>query len=95
MSFSHQSLTLYASATTLISYAASAVPQFTQGVTISIQNLDDGNYVYIGNNGTSSTSFGFRLSPNQAVSYDLSPSDGVYATTNGASSQVAITRVLW
>jgi len=95
MSLSHQAVVLYASATTLISYAASVVPQYAQGVTISVQNLDVGNYVYIGNNGTSSTSFGFRLSPSQSVSYDLSPFDVLYATCNGVSGSVAITRLFY
>ena len=93
MSISHQTITLYASATTQINPVA--VPDYCEGLSISVQNLHGSNYIYIGNSGTSSVSFGFRLAPGQAWSADIDPSDALFATTNSASSQIAITRLFW
>lgn len=94
MSLSHQTITLYASATTQLN-PVSDIPAYCEGLTLSIQNLSGGNYVYVGNTGTSSTSFGFRISPNQSLSLDLDPSDVVVVTTNDTSTQVALTRLFW
>lgn len=93
MSIAHQVVTLYASATTQLN--PTAIPDYCEGITLSVQNLSGGNYVYIGNTGTSSTSFGFRLSPNQSMQLDLDPSDIIVATTNDTSTQIAITRLFW
>lgn len=95
MSLSHQVVTLYASATTQINPIAGTIPDYCEGVTISIQNLNGSNYVYIGNSGTSSVAFGFRLSPGQSWSADLDPSDPLFATTNDTLSQIAVTRLFW
>lgn len=93
MSFSHQIVNVYASATVQVN--PSSAPDYAEGVTISIQNLNGSNYVYVGGSGTSSTSYGFRLSPNQSITYDLDPSDPVLLATNDTSSSVAITRLYW
>lgn len=94
MSTSHQVVTLYASATTQLNPIAD-IPAYCEGLTLSIQNLSGGNYVYVGNTGTSSTSFGFRLGPNQSMQLDLDPSDAIFATSNDTSTQIAITRLFW
>lgn len=95
MSLSHEVVTVYASATVMISAQRSALPDYCEGVTVSVQNLNAANYVYIGNSGTSSVSYGFRLSPGQAFSIDLDPSDQLFAATNDTSSQIAVTRLFW
>jgi hypothetical protein len=95
MSLSHQTLTLYASATVQINPIAGTIPDYCEGMTLSVQNLHASNYVYLGNSGTSSVSYGFRLAPGQAWSADLDPSDIILATTNNTSSQIAITRLFW
>ena len=95
MSLNHQLLTVYASAVALVSPVQSSFPDYCENVTISIQNLDSVNYVYFGNSGISSVSYGFRLSPNQAFSIDLGVADQLFATSSDTSSQVAITRLYW
>ena len=95
MSFTHEITTVYASVNHQIHPSASAIPQYAQGVTITVQNLSGGNYIYLGNDNTSSVSYGFRLSPNQAISFDLNPFDNLHAISNDGSTQVAITRLYW
>lgn len=95
MALFHELVTLYASATKQLNFSASAVPDYCQGITISVQNLSGANYVYLGTDTTSSVSFGFRLSPGQSISYDLDPSDNLHATCNDNSTQVAVTRLTW
>lgn len=94
MALSHQLMTVYASAALQLSLAASVVPDYCQGLTISVQNVGGGD-VYLGNNNTSSTSYGFKLSPGQAFSIDLDPFDGLYARSSDTSSQLAVTRLTW
>ena len=95
MSLSHQVLTLYASATVQISPIAGTIPDYCEGMTLSVQNLNGSNYVYLGNSGTSSVSYGFRLAPGQAWSADIDPSDALFVATSDTSSQIAITRIFW
>jgi len=93
MALTHQTITLYASATQQISPVE--VPPYCEGVSVSVQNLNGSNYVYIGNSGTSSASYGFRLSPGQAWTADIDPSDALFVATSDTSSQIAITRIFW
>ena len=94
MSLSHQTLLVYASAAAMIN-PSGTVPDYCQGLTLSIQNLHGSNFVYLGNTKTSSASYGFRLAPGQAFSIDLDPSDQMFAATNDTSSTIAITRLYW
>lgn len=94
MSLTHQVVTLYASATTQLNPIAN-IPNYCEGLTLSIQNISTGNYVYVGDGSTSSANFGFRLSPNQSISLDLDPSDTITVATNDTSTQVALMRVFW
>lgn len=52
------------------------------GMDITIQNLDDADYVYIGGAGVNSEDFGYRLSPGAAWSVELPGTDAIYAVTN-------------
>lgn len=66
------------------------------GVDITIQNVNTEGYVYIGANGqVSSTNYGYRISPNSAVSFELPGSDALYAigSTTGLKVAVMITNL--
>ena len=60
------------------------------GMDITIQNVDDAAYVYIGGIGVTSSSYGYRLSPGAAWSVELSGKDAIYAISNTNGSQVAV-----
>ena len=56
--------------------------------TLVIQNIDNAEYVYIGNSSVSSLNYGFLLYPNQAFTIELRPYDRIYAV-GSATSNVA------
>ena len=61
------------------------------GADITIQNVHGSAYVYLGGDDTvSSTNYGFRLSPNFAVSFELPGKDSLYAVTSVDGSQIAV-----
>jgi hypothetical protein len=60
------------------------------GVDITIQNLSSEAYVYLGGEGVTSSSFGYRIPPDSAVSFELPGKDALYAVTSSNGSQVAI-----
>jgi hypothetical protein len=47
---------------------------------ITLQNVNDAGYIYIGGNDTvSSTNYGFRIMPNHSISFELPSADALYA----------------
>ena len=60
------------------------------GVDITIQNLSSEAYVYLGGEGVTSSSFGYRIPPDSAVSFELPGKDALYAVTSSNGSQVAV-----
>lgn len=66
------------------------------GVDITIQNVNSDGYVYIGASAqVASTNYGYRISPNSAVSFELPGSDALYAigSTTGLKAAVIITNL--
>lgn len=49
------------------------------GMDITIQNLSETAYVYLGGEGVNPEDFGYRLEPNNAWSVELSGRDALYA----------------
>lgn len=78
--------------TTLSSSAATLLTPngVHSGMDITIQNIHASAYVYIGGEGVTSSSYGHRLSPNTAISFELPGKDALYAITGTNGSQVAI-----
>jgi hypothetical protein len=60
------------------------------GMDITIQNIHASAYVYIGGEGVTTSSYGYRLSPNTAISFELPGKDALYAITGTNGSQVAV-----
>ena len=60
------------------------------GMDITIQNIDDSAYVYIGGEGVTASSYGYRLSAGMAWSIELSGKDALYAISDTDESQVAV-----
>ena len=64
------------------------------GVDITIQNINDSGYIYVGGNDqVTSSSYGYRLSPNSAISFELPGKDSLYliGSTTGLSAAVIMT----
>lgn len=77
--------------TTLSSTSATRLtPSGTHsGMDITIQNVDASAIVYIGGDGVTSSSYGYRLAPGAAWSIELPGLDSLYAITDTNGSQVA------
>jgi hypothetical protein len=60
------------------------------GIDITIQNLHESAYVYLGGEGVTSSSFGYRLAPGSAWSVELSGQSPLYAITATNASTIAI-----
>ena len=61
------------------------------GVDITIQNVNVDGYVYIGaNNAVGSTNYGYRISPNSAVSFELPGTDALYAIGSTTGLKAAV-----
>jgi hypothetical protein len=82
---SHALTTLSSSAATLLTPNG-----VHSGMDVTIQNIHASAYVYIGGEGVTSSSYGYRLSPGSAISFELPGTDALYAITNTNSSQVAV-----
>ena len=60
------------------------------GMDITIQNLDETAYIYIGGENVNPEDFGYRISPNNAWSVELAGRDAIYAITDVDNSYIAI-----
>ena len=60
------------------------------GMDITIQNISNSAYVYIGGENVNPEDFGYRLSPNSAISFELPGRDALYAITDTDQSYIAI-----
>ena len=61
------------------------------GVDITIQNVNVDGYIYIGaNNAVVSTDYGYRISPNSAVSFELPGTDALYAIGSTTELKAAV-----
>ncbi len=60
------------------------------GMDITIQNIDGSAYVYIGGEGVTTSSYGYRLNPGSAISFELPGKDAIYAITDTNNSQIAV-----
>ena len=66
------------------------------GADITIQNVNSDGYIYIGaSNAVVSTNYGYRVSPNSAISFELPGSDALYAigSTTGLKAAVITTNL--
>jgi hypothetical protein len=78
--------------TTLSSSTATLLtpPGVHSGMDVTIQNIHASAYVYIGGEGVTSASYGYRLSPGTAISFELPGKDALYAITGTNGSQIAV-----
>lgn len=56
------------------------------GMDITIQNLSDTAYVYLGGEGVTSEDFGYRLAPGAAWSVELPGLDALYAIADESTT---------
>lgn len=57
---------------------------------ITVQNVDDSAYVYIGGEGVTTSNYGYRIAPGHAISWELPGRDAIYAITDTNNSKIAV-----
>ena len=60
------------------------------GMDITIQNVHESAYVYIGGEGVTSNNYGYRIAPGSAWSIELTGVDAIYAISSVNGSNVAV-----
>jgi len=60
------------------------------GMDITIQNIHESAYVYVGGEGVTASDYGYRIAPGEAFSIELPGQDALYAISTVNSSKVAI-----
>ena len=56
------------------------------GLDITVQNLSETEYVYVGGEGVTTSDFGHRLIPLSAIGFELPGKNALYAVSSGTSS---------
>lgn len=60
------------------------------GVDITIQNINESGYVYVGGEGVTTSNYGYRISPASAISFELPGYDALYLIGSTNSIQAAV-----
>lgn len=63
------------------------------GMDITIQNVNTAGYIYIGGEGVSSSSYGYRILPNHAISFELAGKDSLYAIASESDLDIAVIKI--
>mgnify|MGYP006269592995 CR=1 FL=1 len=92
MALTHSLITLNQTAQILTDTALQEIP-YEQELVISIQNLDSSHYVFLGDSTVTTSSYGFRIDPDQTFTIVLSAKDEIYAVTDVGNTQIAILKV--
>ena len=79
----------------LISLSSSVSTKLTpngihSGMDITIQNVSESAYVYIGAENVTTSDYGYRLQPNSAISFELPGRNSLYAISDTDQSQIAV-----
>lgn len=63
------------------------------GMDITIQNVNETAYVYIGGEGVTALDYGYRISPNNGIAFELAERDALYAISDVNGSKIAVIKV--
>jgi hypothetical protein len=60
------------------------------GLDFTVQNANDSGYIYVGGVGVTTSNYGYRISPNQAISFEIPPYDDLYAVASTSLNAAVI-----
>lgn len=63
------------------------------GMDITLQNINETAYVFVGGEGVTTTNYGYRISPNNGIAFELAEIDALYAISDVNGSKVAVIKV--
>lgn len=63
------------------------------GIDITIQNVSDAGYVYVGGENVSVSNYGYRLLPNHAISFEVPPKGALYVISSAPDMKAAVIQI--
>jgi hypothetical protein len=63
------------------------------GIDITLQNVSSSGYIYVGGENVSDTSYGYRLLPNHAISFELPGKDSLHVIASAPGTQLAVLEI--
>lgn len=63
------------------------------GMDITVQSINDAGYIFLGGSGVTDTSFGYRLAPGHAISFELPGRDALYAIASDPDMRISIIKI--
>lgn len=84
----HEIFTLSTSSATMLT-----PPGTSSGMDITIQNINESGYVYLGGEGVTSSSYGFRILPNHSISFELDGRDHLFAIGSTSGLDIAVIKI--
>lgn len=72
------------------STAVQVSPTGGAGRDITIQNANSSGYIYVGGHDVTGSSYGYRLLPDHAISFELQDQDEIYVIASGSNMKVAV-----
>lgn len=60
---------------------------------ITLQNVNETAYVFVGGEGVTATNYGYRISPNNGIAFELAERDALYAISDVNNSKLAVIKV--
>lgn len=63
------------------------------GMDITLQNINDLGNVYVGAEGVTSSSYGFKLLPNHSISFELPGNDSLFAIGANEDAELAVLQI--
>ena len=63
------------------------------GIDITVQNPNASGYIYVGGEGVTAESYGYRLLPNHAISFELPSSDALYLMSSDPNMKASVIQI--
>ena len=60
------------------------------GLDITIQNINESGFVYVGGAGVTTSSYGYRIAPSSAISFELSGKDDLFLVASANDLEAAV-----
>lgn len=86
MQIRHKIVTLSTSSATALTYEDNVQSSYT----LVVQNNNDSGYLYLGNSGVSSSSYGYKLYPGQGITIELPAFNRLYAVCSANTMTAAL-----
>jgi hypothetical protein len=61
------------------------------GCDITVQNINNSGYIYVGGEGVTTSNYGFRIDPNCAISFELPGRQSIYLIASGNLNAAVLT----